>query len=194
MRKRAFILLLVCLIFSFPQLGRAEKSNSKCIEAVELLTGFGWNKLQGKGNYNIFPILVAFDFNLKPLTQKINFNPKNLLQFQIEPFASFVSTPDNNLETGTNFFLKIGLLPQTSKIQPYVKAGAGLDYMTQHTREQSTQFNFTETAGAGFHYFFSDNIAFTLEYRFRHLSNCAIKEPNHGINTQFGLAGLTYKF
>lgn len=194
MRKRDFILLLVCLILVPPQLSQAEKSGSKCIEAVELLTGFGWNKLNEKGNYNIFPILVAFDFNLKPLTQKINFNPKSLVQFQLEPFASFISSPDNNFETGTNFFLKLGFLPQTSKIQPYAKIGAGLDYMTQHIREQATQFNFTETAGLGMHYFFTDKLALTLEYRFRHLSNAAIKEPNHGINTQFGLAGLTYRF
>ncbi|TAM42456.1 acyloxyacyl hydrolase [bacterium] len=194
MKKKGLILLLAGLMLASPQVSRAEKSPSKALEAIELLTGFGWSKLLEKGNYHVFPVLVAFDFNLKPLTQKINFNPKSLLQFQVEPFASFISSPDNNFETGTNFFLKLGFLPETSKIQPYVKAGAGLDYMTMHSREQSTQFNFTETAGAGLHYFFTDKLALTLEYRYRHLSNAAIKEPNHGINTQFGLAGLTYKF
>jgi len=194
MKKKGLILLLAGLILVSPQISRAESPPSKALEAIELLTGFGWSKLLEKGNYHISPLLVAFDFNLKPLTQKINFNPKSLLQFQIEPFASFISSPDNNFEIGTNFFLKLGFLPETSKIQPYVKAGAGLDYMTMHSREQSTQFNFTETAGLGMHYFFTDKLALTLEYRFRHLSNAAIKEPNHGINTQSGLAGLTYKF
>ncbi len=193
MNKKIIISLFVLLSLS-GQLSRAEEPKPKCLEAIELLTGFGWNKLHGKSNYNLFPILAAFDFNLKPLAKKINFNPKQLLQFQVEPFLTFVSSPDSNIETGSNFFIKIGLLPETSKLQPYAKVGAGIIYISEHTGEQSTQFNFTETAGLGLHYFLSKNIAFTLEYRYRHLSNAAIKEPNHGINTQFSLAGLTYRF
>ena len=194
MTKKVVIISLCALLSLIPQLIRAEEPKAKCLEAIELLTGFGWNKLHGKNNYNLFPVLVAFDFNLKPLAEKINCRPRQLLQFQVEPFATFVSSPDNNMEAGSNFFLKMGLLPQTSKFQPYAKLGLGLIYLTQHTGEQSTQFNFTETAGLGLHYFLWKNIALTLEYRYRHLSNAAIKQPNHGINTQFGLAGLTYCF
>jgi predicted porin len=66
--------------------------------------------------------------------------------------------------------------------------------MTQHTREQSTQFNFTEQTGIGIHYFFRKNTAFTLQGRYRHLSNASIKHPNTGINTQFVIAGFSYQF
>jgi len=66
--------------------------------------------------------------------------------------------------------------------------------MTLHTREQSTQFNFTEQASIGMHYFFTKNTAFTAEYRFRHLSNADIRQPNRGISTNFVTAGITYKF
>jgi len=34
----------------------------------------------------------------------------------------------------------------------------------------------------------------TLEYRYRHASNCSIEHPNRGIETQFFLAGVAYKF
>jgi opacity protein-like surface antigen len=172
----------------------AVEAKPKYLEAIEFLTGFGWGKLREKDNYNLYPLVADFDFNLKPLTQKLNFNPRSLLQFQIEPFISGVSSPNANVEVGTSFFLKVGVLPQTSKFQPYIKAGVGMDYMTQHTREQATQFNFISTGGVGIHYFFRENTAFTLEGRYRHLSNAGIDHPNSGINTAFVLVGVTYRF
>jgi len=174
--------------------GFADETGPKCLEGIEYLTGFGWGKLRAKDNYNLYPLLVDFDFNLKPLAQKLNFNPRQLLQFQIEPFISFVSSPDANIETGMSFFLKMGVLPDTSKLQPYVKVGLGIDYITQHTVEQSTQFNFIEQGGVGMHYFFQKDIALTLEGRIRHLSNSGIKHPNKGINTYFVVTGISYQF
>jgi len=171
-----------------------KETKPKCLEAVEFLTGFGWGQLHAIRNYNLYPLLVDFDFDLKPLLNKLNIRPPVLVQFQIEPFISVISSPKTNIETGTSFSLKIGLLPQTSKFQPYIKAGAGLDYMTLHTGEQATQFNFIEYGGAGIHYYFRKNTAITLEGRFRHLSNSGIDHPNHGINTYFALAGITYQF
>ena len=194
MKRITFFVILLTASLILSDMGLAQEEKQKCLEGIEFFTGFGWGKLRGKKDYRLTPFMVDFDFNLKPLTQKLNFNPSQLLQFQIEPFISFVSQPDNNVEIGTSFLLKMGLLPQTSKFQPFILAGQGMVYMTQHTREQSTQFNFTEQAGIGMHYFFRKNIAFTLEGRFRHLSNSGIKHPNTGINTQFVIAGISYQF
>ena len=194
MKKIAFFAILLVASLLLSDIGLAQEKKQKCLEGVEFFTGFGWGKLRRKGDYHLTLFMVDFDLDLKPLTQKINFNPSQLLQFQIEPFISFVSEPDTNAEIGTSFLLKIGILPQTSKFQPFILVGPGMVYMTQHTREQSTQFNFTEQAGIGMHYFFRKNIAFTLEGRFRHLSNSGIKHPNTGINTQFIFAGISYQF
>jgi hypothetical protein len=196
MNKVLIILLTLTLTFSLlANVSAEETKKSKCLEAIEFLTGFVWGgKLQAQKDYRRIPFLVAFDFNLKPLTEKIKFNPRSLLQFQIEPSISYITSPHSNFELGTMFFFKMGLLPQTSKFQPYVKAGVGMLYMTLHTREQSTQFNFQEQGGAGFHYFFKNNLAFTLEGRFGHLSNAGMGKRNHGINTYNALAGVTYQF
>ncbi len=194
MKKLAFLVILLSASLLLSEMGWAQKEKLKCLEAVEFLTGFGWGKLRHKEDYHLAPFIVAFDFNLKPLTKKFNFNPSSLLQFQVEPFISFISSPDNNVETGTSFLLKMGLLPQTSKFQPFIFAGLGMVYMTQHTLEQSTQFNFTQQGGVGVHYFIRKNIALTLEGRYRHLSNAGIDHPNTGINTQFVLAGISYQF
>lgn len=174
---------------------QTEEAKKGSLEAIEILTGFSWgNLVNGQENYNFIPVSVSFDFNLRELTKKIHFNPKQLLQFQIEPFLGFISSPDSNFEGGTNFWIKMGIFPDTWKCQPYAKIGVGLDYMTLHTQEQSTQFNFTEQVGLGLHYYFTKNTALTIEGRMRHLSNASIKQPNHGINSYFGLAGISYRF
>jgi hypothetical protein len=194
MKKIVYFTVLLTASLLFSRSALAEEAKPKSLEAIELFTGIGWGKLRHEKNYRLTPFICDLDFNLKPLTKKINFNPRSLLQFQLEPFVSYVSSPRNNVETGTSFLFKTGFLPQTSKLQPFILAGTGMVYMSQHTIEQSTQFNFIEQAGIGLHYFFRKNIAFTLEGRFRHLSNSGINHPNTGINSQFVLTGISYQF
>lgn len=192
MRQIAVILLSAMLLMPVSVCQAQEKP--RWLQAIEYLMGFSAGKLRVKGSYRAIPLMVDFDLNLKPLTQKINFNPPALLQFQIEPFISSIYEPAANVEMGVSFFLKIGLLPQTSKFQPYLKAGAGMEYMSLHTKEQGTQFNFIEPGGIGMHYFFRKNLGLTLEGRYRHLSNADIDDRNSGINTYFILTGITYQF
>ena len=194
MKKIVVCALLVSFALCVSGEGFAEEEKQKSLEAIEFLTGFGWGKLRTKGNHHLYPFSVGLDFNLKPLTQKINFYPASLLQFQIEPYMSYIAEPESNFEAGTSFFLKVGVLPQTSKFQPYVKAGTGFSYMTIQTREQATQFNFISSGGIGMHYFFTEKCAFTLEGRYRHLSNASIDHPNSGINTAFILAGVSIQY
>jgi hypothetical protein len=171
-----------------------EKTAPKCLDSMDFLSGYGWGKLNAKRNYNLVPFMVDFNFDLKPLTRKIHFDPPQMLQFAIEPFACLISSPNTNAEIGTSFLLKVGLLPQSWKFQPYFVGGAGMVYVSQHFREQGTQFNFVEYGGLGLRYFFKKNTALTLEGRFRHLSNCSMSSPNHGINTYFVVSGVTYQF
>jgi len=193
MKKGLSILFALAFLLLMQTALRAE--SVKSLAAMDFLTGFGWGKLHAKeGGYRSIPLMVDFSFDLKPLLNKININPKPLFQFQIEPFVADIYSPENNFEMGTTLWCKFGILPETSKFQPYGKLGAGVDYMTLHSREQSTQFNFIEQGAVGMHYFFTKNTALTIEGRIRHLSNCGIKEPNHGINSYYATTGLTYKY
>ncbi len=190
--KRISILCLLLVLLAGASWAEEEKPRS--LQGIEFLTGFGVAKLEEKGSYHITPFLVDLDFDLKPLAKKININPPSLIQGIIEPFISYVSAPDNNAEIGNNFLLKIGFVPDTWKFQPYFKGGVGLVYITQHTIEQGSQFNFNEYTGLGMHYFFKKNLALTIEYRYRHLSNAGIEKPNSGINTSYGICGVSYLF
>lgn len=196
MRNKAYILALAVLFFSSAARADEQKqAQPKLIEQIEFMTGFGWHdKLKSGKDYNSYPFIVDFDFNLKPLLEKFNLKPSQLVQFQIEPYLALISSPDSNFETGTSLFLKLGILPETSKFQPYVKAGTGISYMTLHTLEQGTQFNFISTGALGCHYYFTKNTAVTLEGRYRHLSNAGMSKPNSGINSTFVGTGISHKF
>jgi len=190
--KRISILFLLLVLLAGTSW--AEEGKPRSLAGIEFLTGFGVAKLEEKGSYHVIPFLVDLDFDLKPLTKKININPTSLIQGIIEPFVSYVSAPGNNAEIGNNFLLKIGFVPEAWKFQPYFKGGVGLVYITQHTIEQGSQFNFNEYLGLGMHYFFKKNLALTVEYRYRHLSNAGIDKPNSGINTNYGICGVSYLF
>ena len=172
-----------------------EVNSPKSFCGIEFLTGYAWGKLRvAKRNYNAVPFMVDLDFNFKPLLNRLNIRPWFLVQGIIEPYASFITSPESNVEIGNTFLIKIGFLPETSKIQPYFKGGAGMTYISLHTHEQGTQFNFIEYGGLGAHYYFTKDTAFTLEGRFRHLSNAGIGKPNTGINSIFVVSGITKKF
>jgi len=191
MGKRLFCVICLAVFFLLPETSLAAEREGKSFKGVEFLTGFGWSDLKSGNDYEIVPFIFDFDFDLKPL---IGFKPKGLLQFQIEPFLSFISRPDPNIEVGSAFLIKFGILPEDWKLQPYVKGGVGMIYTSQHTREQATQFNFVEIVGAGLHYFFNKKTAFTLEGRFRHLSNAGIDSPNNGIDTYIINLGILRRF
>ena len=81
-----------------------------------------------------------------------------------------------------------------SRWMPFIEGGAGLSGTDIGRPDLATTFEFNNQGGAGVHYFFCDNKALTLEYRFVHLSNAGIEQPNHGVNTQLFLAGMNWFF
>ena len=193
---RYFVLILAITFVStfFAWAEEIKEERSSWLQGIEVLTGYSQAELDVQGKLRAVPLIVDLDFDLKPLLEKINFKYFGMLQFQLEPYITTIYEPASDVELGNAFALKIGLVPAEWKFQPYIKMATGLSYMTLHTQEQGTQFNFIEYGGAGFHYYFNTNWGITAEYRFRHLSNSGIDEPNSGINTDFALLGLTYQF
>ncbi len=182
--KRIFFCILLCVSVVNTALG---------LDAIEIFTGFLDSELDGQHNYEIIPLFLSFNFDAKPAFSKIEFNPKSSLNFIVEPFINTVVQPDVNIEAGTNFLIKYAY-PLTDNFQSYLKMGVGVVYMTQHTKEQSTQLNFLPQAGIGFHYFIKENVAVSCEYRARHLSNCSLNQPNKGIDSKLFLAGIALFF
>ncbi len=78
--------------------------------------------------------------------------------------------------------------------RPFVEAGAGVRVLTSPTISNSytlsSAFQFADMAGVGAQ--FGDRQQYEAGFRFQHLSNASIKEPNPGIN--FTQLYLQYNF
>ena len=78
-------------------------------------------------------------------------------------------------------------------ITPYIEGGAGMHLMSETElgdKDFDILFTFGSHAGAGFRFGPQDRIE--LGYRFQHLSNAGLGDPNPGIN--FHLIRLLYYF
>ena len=179
MRKRWVISGLCILIFTLFFTAEARASEKKSfIKEIGLLTGYASGDLQKKDDYEMVLTILRIGFDLKPFFNKFNINPKGLVEFVLEPFVNTVISPDSNAEVGCNFLFKYGF-PLTERLYPYIEGGLGVVFMTQHTLEQSTQYNFLPQGGAGIIYFIKkDKLAINAGYRYRHLSNASFTSPN----------------
>jgi len=77
---------------------------------------------------------------------------------------------------------------------PFLDGGAGLTYTDIRHPDLSTLFEFNVQPGVGTHFLLNKDTALTLQYRWLHFSNDQIENPNHGVNTEMFLVGLTRLF
>jgi len=182
--KKAFIIATIIVLLSIPA--------SFGLDSVGVMSGYLFATLRYKQNYKVVPVFVSLNFN----SQSLFHNAKKFkgdIVFSLEPFINTVYSPDTNVETGINFLARY-IFPSKNKLKFYIKGGVGVLYMSQHTREQSTQYNFLPQIGPGVSYFLNEHTSVDFEYRFRHLSNASFKVPNAGINANVFLCGVTHYF
>ena len=78
-------------------------------------------------------------------------------------------------------------------VRPYLEGGGGGIWGTlAGTPEQASDVNFLLMAGAGLSWFFSPHTAVSLGYRFYHISNGGLGNPNSGLNYNYPFIGLSY--
>lgn len=187
-RGRVIILLSVVFIIIFQVSVVCAEYLDYNFKEIGVFSGFLKGKLSEKGHYEALPVMLRFGFDLRPLFKKDKC--RNLMEFVVEPFANTVISPDNNAELGCNFLLKLAPAIK-DRFYPYFEGGLGMVYLTQHTREQSTQFNFSEQVGAGITFMLKKNLAISAGYRRRHVSNASIKRPNKGIDSDSFICGVS---
>ena len=178
--------LLVALLIIAPV-------SSFALDSIEVLSGYMHADLERQGDYEVIPLLVGLNFDLKPGLSNIGLDIPGRLNFVLEPFVNTVYEPTSNVEVGSNFLIKY-VLPLTQTVQPYIKGGVGALYMSMHTDEQATQYNFLPQGAGGVHIFINEKTALTFEYRYRHLSNASTKHPNSGIDSDMFLGGISFFF
>jgi len=77
---------------------------------------------------------------------------------------------------------------------PFFDAGAGVQRTTLSTRapELSGTTQFSPQGGFGVQYFFRPQRAFVVEWRYMHMSNAGITEPNHSFNASMITIGFRW--
>jgi len=150
----------------------------------EVFLGYGYDETLKNNHEEYVHFTAALDFSY-PFTEKGMWRN---FEFQLEPFLSFVASPDDNAVSGCVFFFKY-TLPLNFPVKPYVRGGSGVILLTQETEEQSTLFNFASQMGYGLSCEIKD-IDIFVEYRNRHVSNASIKHPNDGLDSYIWLVGI----
>ncbi len=117
--------------------------------------------------------------------------------WMIEPWIAYVNDAHGrhkteSFEIGLNA-LFIRLVYGDGVLRPFIEAGEGAVYTDLRKQDLGTRLQFTSTIGAGLEYAISPDAAVGLQVRFRHMSNAGMASSNPGINTIFGLIGVSFR-
>lgn len=117
--------------------------------------------------------------------------------WMIEPWAAYVNDDHgkhttDSFEIGLNA-LFIRLVFGEATLRPFIEAGEGVVYTDLRKQDLGTRMQFTSTIGGGLEYEVRPGMAVGLQARFRHMSNAGMASSNPGINTVYGLVGLTFR-
>ncbi len=111
----------------------------------------------------------------------------------LDIFGGFQFEPDHAYLAGGTPLLRYNFATGTRWV-PFINAGAGATSTDIRDGDLSSRFEFNIQVGGGTHYFLRDDLAFTVQYRFIHLSNAGMSIPNQGINSNTLLVGGSWFF
>jgi len=115
------------------------------------------------------------------------------LELLVELFSGFQFDPEYRYFIGLTPMLRYNFMTH-SRLVPFVDGGAGLSITDINNVDLTGIFQFNLQGGAGTHYFLTDSLALTLQYRWFHFSDASIQRPNHGTNTNMFYAGTAWFF
>ncbi len=115
----------------------------------------------------------------------------------IEPWAAFLDDSHGKHQTKS---WEVGVSPLFAKltfgdgvVRPFIEGGEGILYTDIRKQSLGTQVQFTSQIGGGLEYQLSQDLSLTFAVRFRHMSNAGIHGGNPGVNTIYGLVGVTFR-
>ena len=163
---------------------------TKGIEST-VISGIGTSNVSER-RYEPILLIWHIGVDLKTYFPSLE-NKQGSLSVYFEPQVNPSYSPDQNIEFG----LGVGIqyrYPFTESLSGYVLGSTGPHYISLVSSYQANGFIFSDTLGCGFYYFLQGNSALNLGYRFRHLSNASLAQPNNGINTNFITLGYAMFF
>jgi opacity protein-like surface antigen len=117
--------------------------------------------------------------------------------WMIEPWAAFVND-DHGKYTTSSF--ELGVSPLFARLvlgdaafRPFLEGGEGIVYTDLRKQDLGTRIQFTSQVGAGLEYDVTAEMAVGFQIRFRHMSNAGMGGSNPGVNTFYGLLGVSFR-
>jgi len=182
----ALTLLLAFLFVPFmPR--RANAGERSGVQELGIATGFGSADRDG---VKIVPLFFRAgwyfpDFIDAPLARHgLN------LKWVVEPWFAGITNHSDAFEFGVNLlYFKLDY-DRGQTVVPFVAGGEGAMYTSLQGLHLGGPFEFSSAIGAGLHVFLTKQVALSLSYRLRHISNAGLRNENSGLNTDFFLVGL----
>jgi hypothetical protein len=191
-RKLRISLLALMLIAITLPLNAFEGSpgqNQTFFKEIGLITGYGRASLP-EGQYETLPIILHLGVDLSKYISGLK-GHRGLLTAYLEPQVNPVIHPVNDIEIGVGVGLQYQY-PLTAFLSLYANASTGPYYVSVDTTDQADGFIFANYFGAGAYFFVNKNTAINAGYKFRHMSNAGTRDPNGGIDSHFGVIGVSF--
>lgn len=153
--------------------------------------GYGFGENTSDTRYR--PIHVAGNFSIWINTSKNNPESKSRYGVYVEPQINPVLTNRPvDVEFGINAGFRYYFLASESSIL-YGMIGSGPHFITAEVNRQAKGFIFSDNAAIGLYQYIDskNNLFLNFQYRFRHISNAGLKNPNGGINNSNFLIGIS---
>ena len=183
--RTAVAALVLATIALAPDPGTAGERSG--LQELAVSTGYGFSD---RGNVQVVPLYARFAWLFPDVIDEPLARHDLNLKWFLEPWIAGVTNHQNAIEVGIT---PIGLkfeYDAGQQVVPFLIAGTGAMYTGLQGLELGGPFEFASFGGAGINLFLTDQLALSFSWRWRHISNAGIKEPNRGLDTQFILIGL----
>jgi hypothetical protein len=116
--------------------------------------------------------------------------------WMIEPWVAYVDDDHGPQQTES---FEIGVSPLFGRLalgdgpwRPFLEGGEGIVYTDLRKQDLGTRVQFTSQVGGGLEYELRPGMTISLQVRARHMSNAHMASSNPGLNTIYGLLGLSF--
>lgn len=114
------------------------------------------------------------------------------LELGMEGHFLIQTQPHSGSAYGFALLGRYNLLALESRgIVPFVELGVGIVDLDFGLERRADGANFIIEGGAGLHWFAWERTALTIQWRYHHISNGRIEDPNVGVDSGLALVGFT---
>ena len=183
--------LLICATQVYADVVDTPSHYNNLITETGVIVGVGSGSV-AEGYYNPILLIWHFGCDLKKVFPNLE-KCRGTFSAYIEPQVNPVLHPDTDVEFGVGVGIKYRY-SLADDFSWYIMGSIGPHFISVKTQDQANGFIFSDTIGAGCSFLLTENSSINLEYRFRHMSNCGLKNPNVGINNDFIAVGYSRFF